>query len=148
VSEAPAPAAEGAEAAPAPGTPPKHAPTEAQINVIKDIRWLANEGYVIEYSDGMVFLGVQGEPQAAKPAAAPAAKESAPAASEAPAESTVVEPEAEAAPAAEVEAPAAEVVAKAEPTPEPEAVVEAPSEVETPEVPASTEVSGDSEATA
>ncbi len=38
-------------------------PTEEQINVIKDIRWLANEGYVIEYSDGMVFLGVQGEPQ-------------------------------------------------------------------------------------
>lgn len=41
---------------------PKH-PTDEQINVIKDIRWLANEGYVIEYSDGMVFLGVQGEPQ-------------------------------------------------------------------------------------
>ncbi|HEY1050037.1 MAG TPA: hypothetical protein VGE39_09795 [Prosthecobacter sp.] len=38
-------------------------PTDEQINVIKDIRWLANEGYVIEYSDGMVFLGVQGEPQ-------------------------------------------------------------------------------------
>lgn len=147
-SETPASAAEGAEAAPAPGTPPKHAPTEAQINVIKDIRWLANEGYVIEYSDGMVFLGVQGEPQAAKPAAAPAAKEAAPAASEAPAESTVVESEAEAAPAAEVEAPAAEEVAEAEPTPEPEAVAEAPAEVEAPETPASTEVSGDSEATA
>ncbi|WP_395738960.1 hypothetical protein [Prosthecobacter sp.] len=44
---------------------PKH-PTEEQIAVIKDIRWLANEGYVIEYSDGMVFLGVQGEPAAAK----------------------------------------------------------------------------------
>jgi hypothetical protein len=41
-------------------------PTEEQITVIKDIRWLANEGYVIEYSDGMVFLGVQGEPQSAK----------------------------------------------------------------------------------
>ncbi len=41
---------------------PKH-PNEGQIGVIKDIRWLANEGYVIEYSDGMVFLGVQGEPQ-------------------------------------------------------------------------------------
>jgi len=38
-------------------------PTEGQLGVIKDIRWLANEGYVIEYSDGMVFLGVQGEPQ-------------------------------------------------------------------------------------
>ena len=51
---------------------PKH-PTEEQIAVIKDIRWLANEGYVIEYSDGMVFLGVQGEPAAAKKEA-PAAK--------------------------------------------------------------------------
>lgn len=50
-------AAEGADPA-----APKQ-PTEEQINVIKDIRWLANEGYVIEYSDGMVFLGVQGEPQ-------------------------------------------------------------------------------------
>jgi hypothetical protein len=54
---------------------PKH-PTEEQVAVIKDIRWLANEGYVIEYSDGMVFLGVQGEPAAAKKEA-PAAKESA-----------------------------------------------------------------------
>lgn len=51
------PAAEGTDPA-----APKH-PTDEQINVIKDIRWLANEGYVIEYSDGMVFLGVQGEPQ-------------------------------------------------------------------------------------
>jgi hypothetical protein len=41
-------------------------PTEEQISVIKDIRWLANEGYVIEYSDGMVFLGVQGEVQPTK----------------------------------------------------------------------------------
>ncbi len=54
----PSPAAEEGAAADA----PKH-PTDEQINVIKDIRWLANEGYVIEYSDGMVFLGVQGEPQ-------------------------------------------------------------------------------------
>lgn len=51
------PAAEGTD----PATPKQ--PTDEQINVIKDIRWLANEGYVIEYSDGMVFLGVQGEPQ-------------------------------------------------------------------------------------
>jgi hypothetical protein len=61
-----APAPEGETAAPA-----KIAPTDEQIGVIKDIRWLANEGYVIEYSDGMVFLGVQGEPQPA-PKAAPA----------------------------------------------------------------------------
>lgn len=58
-SEAATPVAEGETAVPPP-------PTEEQITVIKDIRWLANEGYVIEYSDGMVFLGVQGEPQSAK----------------------------------------------------------------------------------
>lgn len=68
----PSPAApEGEEAATAPA---KNAPTDEQIGVIKDIRWLANEGYVIEYSDGMVFLGVQGEPNAA-PKAAPAPAE-------------------------------------------------------------------------
>ncbi|MCW0219040.1 MAG: hypothetical protein OJI67_12020 [Prosthecobacter sp.] len=37
--------------------------TDEQISVLKDLRWLTNEGYVIEYSDGMVFLGVQGEQQ-------------------------------------------------------------------------------------
>jgi hypothetical protein len=59
---------------------PKH-PTEGQLGVIKDIRWLANEGYVIEYSDGMVFLGVQGEPQhpAAKKTDAATAKAEEPA---------------------------------------------------------------------
>jgi len=77
-------------AAPAGTAPdaPRH-PTEEQIAVIKDIRWLANEGYVIEYSDGMVFLGVQGEPAAAKKET-PAAKqpvESAAPAAEAPVES-------------------------------------------------------------
>ena len=64
---------------------PKH-PTEEQVAVIKDIRWLANEGYVIEYSDGMVFLGVQGEPAAAKKEAPAAAKESAKTATSATAE--------------------------------------------------------------
>jgi hypothetical protein len=85
---------------------PKH-PTEGQLGVIKDIRWLANEGYVIEYSDGMVFLGVQGEPQQ------PVAKK---------------EGKAEPAPAVEAEA-AAELVAEtpAETTePAAEAVTEAP----------------------
>ena len=87
--------------APAEGeTPVKTAPTDEQITVIKDIRWLANEGYVIEYSDGMVLLGVQGEPQTAKataPAvpsdsAAPIAEEEANEAVEvAPAAETVVE---------------------------------------------------------
>jgi hypothetical protein len=68
---------------------PKH-PTEEQIAVIKDIRWLANEGYVIEYSDGMVFLGVQGEPAAAGKKDAPAAKGNSEAAA-APAEEAVVD---------------------------------------------------------
>jgi len=96
---------------------PKHL-TEGQIGVIKDIRWLANEGYVIEYSDGMVFLGVQGEPQ--QPAAKKAGKaEAAP----------VAEPEA----VAEVEAePATEVVeTAAEATSEP--VSEAPTASESTE---------------
>ncbi len=97
-------------AAPVEGeAPAKAVLTDDQITVIKDIRWLANEGYVIEYSDGMVFLGVQGEPQTAKPAAAAAPEAAA----------TVVTEEATA-PAEEI--PAAEEET-AEPTP---AVEEAP----------------------
>ncbi|MDZ4401676.1 hypothetical protein [Prosthecobacter sp.] len=110
---------------------PKH-PTEEQIAVIKDIRWLANEGYVIEYSDGMVFLGVQGEPAAKKEA--PVAKvsagdEAAPAAEavttesveEVAAEEPVVEETAEEAPDAEAatEEPAAEEVSEETPADEP-----------------------------
>ena len=86
----PSPAAPAGTAADAPKQP-----TEEQIAVIKDIRWLANEGYVIEYSDGMVFLGVQGEPAAKKEA--PAAK----------AETTKAEPELQ-------EAPVEESMAEAE----------------------------------
>lgn len=93
---------------------PKH-PTEEQVAVIKDIRWLANEGYVIEYSDGMVFLGVQGEPAAAKkeaPAAKASAKAAAPAA-EAAAETTA-EAEHEASEPELTEAPVEESMAEAE----------------------------------
>ena len=46
--------------------PPKL--TQQQMEALKDIRWLATEGYVIEYSDGMIFLGVQGEPAPVKKA--------------------------------------------------------------------------------
>jgi hypothetical protein len=67
-------------------------PTEEQVAVIKDIRWLANEGYVIEYSDGMVFLGVQGEPAAAKKEA-PAGKQAAAKTTEPAAESEAEEAE-------------------------------------------------------
>lgn len=62
------PAAEGSEASAAAKPAARPQWTPAQIAVIKDIRWLANEGYIIDYSDGMVFLGVQAEqPRAAKP---------------------------------------------------------------------------------
>ncbi len=61
---APAPAAP--ESPPAESAePPKL--TSEQIGAMKDLRWLADEGYVIEYSDGAVFLGVQGEPLVQKP---------------------------------------------------------------------------------
>ncbi len=89
---------------------------EDQVAVLKDLRWLANEGYIIEYSDGLVTLGVQGEhPPAAKPEDAkentdpPAAPEP----EAAPAETTAAEesPVDEAppvAPAAETPAPPAD----------------------------------------
>jgi hypothetical protein len=92
---------------------PKH-PTEEQIAVIKDIRWLANEGYVIEYSDGMVFLGVQGEPAAAKkeaPSAKGAAKAAAP---DSEAAATTTEAEQEEAESTLTEAPVEESMAEAE----------------------------------
>jgi hypothetical protein len=102
----PSPVAEG-EAPPAEGAAPKP-PTDEQITVIKDVRWLANEGYVIEYSDGMVFLGVQGEPNPPKSPAGDAAKAEAASAETPPAPaSEAAEPAAEdaAAPAGETTAP-------------------------------------------
>jgi hypothetical protein len=122
---------------------PKH-PTEAQIDVIKDIRWLANEGYVIEYSDGMIFLGVQGEPQqpAAKKekGASPAAETTKAEASTDVAESessaveSIIEPEQPLTEPAIEAAVEPETVPPIEPeiepavTPEPEPVVVPPSE--------------------
>ncbi|MBB5034174.1 hypothetical protein [Prosthecobacter vanneervenii] len=118
------------------GTPadaPKH-PTEEQIAVIKDIRWLANEGYVIEYSDGMVFLGVQGEPVAAKKEGA--AEKGAPAAEAALQGAPVEESLAEETLAEEAEvalaSPAAEEPAKAEVREEESAPAEAESTLKEP----------------
>lgn len=123
---------------------PKH-PTDEQINVIKDIRWLANEGYVIEYSDGMVFLGVQGDAAAKKeaPATKTSSEEKAPEA-EAPAEAAEAKPadESVAEAPAEPVAPAAEPEVKATPQPEePAAQEENPEEAPTAimEVPPATE---------
>lgn len=125
---------------------PKVQLTDEQIAVLKDIRWLANEGYVIEYSDGMVFLGVQGEPPSAKPKPEPAAKKAAaPAETVAEAtdmsdtsEPTVEAVETTAATEAEAEESAAEAVEESPPEAEAAtdlvetAPVEAP-EVEAPE---------------
>ena len=38
-----------------------------QMNALKNLHWLNSEGYVIEYADGIVFIGVN-EPPPAKPA--------------------------------------------------------------------------------
>ena len=94
--------------------------TDEQVLVLRDLRWLSDEGYVIEYSDGPVFLGVQGEP----PQHAPEAK----AASQA-------EDKAQAAPAtAEVDAAAeAPVVAESTESEPPAAVAEAATEAATTE---------------
>lgn len=105
------PAPEATEGAPAePGQL-----TEAQIAVMKDLRWLADEGYVIEYSDNAVYLGVQGE----TPATPKPPKEK----------------------AAAVETPKTETVTP-DPTPESEPPApEAEAEAEAPEIEATTEAS-------
>lgn len=44
------------------GDAPARQLTEEQKGLLVDLHWLADEGYVIAYSDGALFLGVQGEP--------------------------------------------------------------------------------------
>ena len=125
-SPAPAPQAEGEAAA----APKAQQFTDEQVAVLRDLRWLSDEGYVIEYSDGPVFLGVQGEP----PQHAPEAK------GEGKAKDKGKEP---AAPA-QAEAPSAPVEAAAAVVGAPEAVAEVPAPVEAPaaeeEAPAAPEV--------
>jgi hypothetical protein len=65
-SIAPSPPKDDDAPLPVEGEAPKL--TQQQMEALKDIRWLATEGYVIEYSDGMIFLGVQGEPAPVKKA--------------------------------------------------------------------------------
>jgi hypothetical protein len=68
---APAPAVEaGAE------DQPKQL-TEEQKGLAVDLHWLVNEGYVISYSDGVLFLGVQGDPPQHAPGAKAEANETA-----------------------------------------------------------------------
>ena len=61
----PAPVDASETAPPAAENPETAHLSDAQIAVIRDLRWLADEGYVIEYSDNAVFLGVQSETPAA-----------------------------------------------------------------------------------
>lgn len=128
---------------------PKH-PSDEQIAVIKDIRWLANEGYVIEYSDGMVFLGVQGEAAAKKEAPATKTAETAAApADEAPV-TDVAAPVEKAVPEASTVTETVEEAPAAEETPAVEAPVEDASPVadEAPAPAADTEVAAEAPAAA
>ena len=88
--------------------------TDEQLATLKDLRWLANEGYIIEYSDGLVTLGVQGDTAAQSTAPKKSAAAPAP------------EPEAvtSAAAAAAAEEPVSESAANEAPAPEPTANVE------------------------
>ena len=142
-------------APPAPAPEVTAAATDEQMALMRDLRWLADEGYLIEYSDGVVFLGVQGEAAAPKPTGPkPAAKAAVAAVSaeqsaeepvaeviadteeaqaeapEAKAEAEVAAPEAEvAAPESEVEAPAGEIEAEVEQEQEQEQPVATPGDV-------------------
>jgi hypothetical protein len=124
LSPAPTPApevtSEGAAATESPSvTTP--ALTDDQLGYLKDIRWLANEGYVIEYSDGLVTLGVQGETPALPKLPIPKAKPAATAATEETVEPSSAEPEA----TVESEAPT-EDLPSSEPTSPTEPLEEAP----------------------
>jgi len=83
-------------------TPPASAVTPEEehdrVEVLKDLHWLNSEGYIIEYSDGVVFPGVT-EPPPAKPKPVKEAPAKKPAA------------EVEAAPAAEMPATETEAAA-------------------------------------
>jgi hypothetical protein len=96
-----APVAEGEAAAPAPAAVEL---TEAQKFLMSDLHWLTDEGFVILYSDDVLFLGVQGEP----PHHTPEAKALAAASAEAETETPGDEASAEVAPTPTAEEPAVE----------------------------------------
>jgi hypothetical protein len=109
--------------------PAHHEWNTDQLHALQDLHWLNSEGYVIEYSDGIVFIGVT-EPPPPKPKPVRQA-ETAPA--------TVAEPLPEPAPSMVAESvdaePTAEKQATEEPAPEPTPIAQAAhvSVVETPE---------------
>ncbi|OAI57265.1 hypothetical protein AYO49_02445 [Verrucomicrobiaceae bacterium SCGC AG-212-N21] len=127
-AEAPAPApAIPAAPAPAIATAPHHEWTSDQLHVLQDLHWLNSEGYVIEYSDGIVFIGVT-EPPPPKPKAPKQTAEASPAAqpqAEAAASPEPAEAGEEVA-AAEAEASAPEVSDTPEESPVGEVVADEP----------------------
>lgn len=132
--------AQNAEAsAPAPASaPPQHSWSTDQLHALQDLHWLNSEGYVIEYSDGIVFIGVTEppppKPKPAKPAQA--APSSTPASVPGESEAKVDAPESTEPEAQSTEAAAhtaeTEVAAKAE-TVEPESTELATPQVESTE---------------
>jgi hypothetical protein len=56
-----------------------HEWTSDQLHALQDLHWLNSEGYVIEYSDGIVFIGVTEPPPPKPKAAKPIAESRAPA---------------------------------------------------------------------
>jgi hypothetical protein len=81
--EPPAEAQNAEASAPAPANaPPQHTWSTDQLHALQDLHWLNSEGYVIEYSDGIVFIGVTEppppKPKPAKPAQAAPSPTSAP----------------------------------------------------------------------
>jgi hypothetical protein len=135
----PSPASEAPAAVPAAAA--HHEWTSDQLHALQDLHWLNSEGYVIEYSDGIVFIGVTEPPppkpkapkQAAESPAPVAAETSAPESSEQVAEDVTAEvvearaPEAQAPdepehsepdePAVTAQAPVAEVAESVSPEP-------------------------------
>ena len=65
VAETPAvaPAEEKPAAAAAAPTPEIDGPSEAEIGILKDLRWLIREGYVVEYSSGAMRLARNAAPR-------------------------------------------------------------------------------------
>ena len=95
--------------APAPVAEPAPSPLALErVQVLKDLHWLNSEGYLIEYSDSAVFIGVieppPAKPKAVKPAVSEDSSSTAPAAEEA-----ASEPADEAAPEADESSAASEL---------------------------------------
>ncbi len=117
---APAPATEPGAAAPTGNTP---VPTPEMAAVVSDLHWLIHEGYVIEFSSGLVETAKRPFPRPAKPEPVPSASSETPSASAPPpsteiaAGSKTIQPAGEPAPLAPAPEAAPPAVAELELTP-------------------------------